>query len=152
MYKDLPTTKSLLFGIYDSLSINREGQTGKVEVDLMVLHIDYALVNLDFGTAYELGKQVFEICQEAGQHMMKALGDEHWLTFYQMGKFVDPNWVDNEIPTEIIVLQMSILGRLLEVAPLMKSNCYIAMEHTRIGAKRPWPGERQVRTGRTERQ
>lgn len=118
LYKDLPTTKSLLFGIYDSLSINREGQTGKVEVDLMVLHIDYALVNLDFGTAYELGKQVFEICQEAGQHMMKALGDEHWLTFYQMGKFVDPNWVDNEIPTEIIVLQMSILGRLLEVCPL----------------------------------
>ncbi|CAI4939536.1 ANM_HP_G0118850.mRNA.1.CDS.1 [Saccharomyces cerevisiae] len=118
LYKDLPTTKSLLFGIYDSLSINREGQTGKVEVDLMVLHIDYALVNLDFGTAYELGKQVFEICQEAGQHMMKALGDEHWLTFYQMGKFDDPNWVDNEIPTEIIVLQMSILGRLLEVCPL----------------------------------
>lgn len=35
-----------------------------------------------------------------------------------MGKFVDPNWVDNEIPTEIIVLQMSILGRLLEVCPL----------------------------------
>ena len=118
LYKDLPTTKGLLFGIYDSLSIGKEGQTGKVEVDLMILHIDYALVNLDFGTAYELGKQVFEFCQERSQQMMKTLGDEHWLTFYQMGKFVDPNWMDNEIPTEIIILQMSILGRLLEVCPL----------------------------------
>ncbi|QHS75136.1 Sec39p [Saccharomyces paradoxus] len=118
LYKDLPTTKGLLFGIYDSLSIGKEGQTGKVEVDLMILHIDYALVNLDFDTAYELGKQVFEFCQERSQQMMKTLGDEHWLTFYQMGKFVDPNWMDNEIPTEIIILQMSILGRLLEVCPL----------------------------------
>lgn len=118
LYKDLPTTKGLLFGIYDSLSIDKEGQTGKVEVNLMILHIDYALVNLDFDTAYELGKEVFEFCQERGQQMMKTLGDEHWLTFYQMGKFVDPNWMDNEIPTEVIILQMSILGRLLEICPL----------------------------------
>ncbi|CAI4035333.1 hypothetical protein SMKI_12G4850 [Saccharomyces mikatae IFO 1815] len=118
LYKDLPTTKGLLFGIYDSLSIGREGQTGKMEVDLMILHIEYALVNLDFDTAYELSQQVFEFCQEGGQQMMKTLGDDHWLTLYQMGKFIDPNWVDNEIPTEIIVLQMNILGRLLAICPL----------------------------------
>lgn len=84
----------------------------------MILHIDYALVNLDFDVAYEMGERVFELCREHGQQMMKALGDEHWLTLYQMGKFIDPNWVDNEIPTEIIILQMGILGKLLEICPL----------------------------------
>lgn len=118
LYKDLPTTRGLLSGIYESLSISDEGQAVKIEVDLMILHIDYALVNLDFDVAYEMGERVFELCREHGQQMMKALGDEHWLTLYQMGKFIDPNWVDNEIPTEIIILQMGILGKLLEICPL----------------------------------
>ncbi|EJS42638.1 sec39p [Saccharomyces arboricola H-6] len=118
LYKDLSTTRGLLSGIYESLSISEGSQTGKMEVDLMILHIDYALVNLDFNVAYEIGERVFDYCHKKGQQMMKALGDEHWLTFYQMGKFVDPNWVDNEIPTEIIILQMSILGQLLEICPL----------------------------------
>ncbi|EJT42393.1 SEC39-like protein [Saccharomyces kudriavzevii IFO 1802] len=118
LYKDLSSTRGLLSEIYNGLSISEGCQTGKMEVDLMVLHIDHALVNLDFDMAYEMGKRVFEFCQEMGPQTMKALGGEHWLTFYQMGKFVNPNWVDNEIPTEIINMQMSILGQLLQICPL----------------------------------
>ena len=42
---------------------------------------------------------------------------DHWVTIFQVGKFIDPNWIDGETPTEIIYLQLGILSKLLHVCP-----------------------------------
>lgn len=82
---------------------------------LLALHIDHALVNRDFMFAYQLCKEWFAICKDAGND--EGIGKQ-WLTIFQVGKFIDPEWPDNEAPTEILILQMEILSELLQYSPI----------------------------------
>ncbi|CCD27183.1 Sec39p NDAI_0J02910 [Naumovozyma dairenensis CBS 421] len=94
---------------------------------LLTLHIDYSLVNMDFNFAYKLTMELFDKFKTYIGQQSETSGiatDErfnlcdYWLTIYQVGKFIDPNWLDNEIPTEILMQQMKILSKLLYVCPV----------------------------------
>lgn len=74
---------------------------------LLVLHIDFALANLDFEFAYQKTQLLLE----------KGNCRDFWSTILQVGKFFDPSWIDCEIPTEIIYLQLEVLGKLLHICP-----------------------------------
>ncbi|CUS20185.1 LAQU0S01e00914g1_1 [Lachancea quebecensis] len=74
---------------------------------LLVLHIDFALANFDFEFAYQKTKLL----------LTRRNSQVFWSTVLQVGKFFDPSWPDSEIPTEIIYLQLEILGNLLHICP-----------------------------------
>lgn len=74
---------------------------------LLVLHIDFALANFDFEFAYQKTKLL----------LTRRNSQIFWSTVLQVGKFFDPSWPDSETPTEIIYLQLEILGNLLHICP-----------------------------------
>lgn len=110
LYKDIRTTYSILQKLLVAFEIAKQGTTETEEnlVKIVILHIDHSLVNMDFQFAYENTKDLLK----------KKKIDDYWPTILQVGKFVDPNWLDGETPTEIIFLQLEILGELLEICPV----------------------------------
>ena len=116
-YKDILVTFTILKKLYTALEKSSLRSTNfDYEYDkLLIIHIDHALVNMDFPFAFNMTKELLE-------REMKSENDDlirdHWLTIFQVGKFVDPNWLDNEIPTEILMSQMEVLAELLNVCPV----------------------------------
>ncbi|CAR26624.1 hypothetical protein ZYGR_0H04420 [Zygosaccharomyces rouxii] len=110
LYKDVPATYSILQKLLVAFEIAKQGTTDSEEnlVKVLVLHIDHALVNMDFQFAYENTRDLLK----------KKNIIDCWPTILQVGKFVDPNWRDGETPTEIIFLQLEILGELLQICPV----------------------------------
>ncbi|SCV02630.1 LAMI_0H01332g1_1 [Lachancea mirantina] len=115
LYKDVDFTKSIAQGF--SRALSPDIAFGEKEcLDLLRLHIEFALADFDFEFAYGRGQELL-----ASQNC-----SEYWLTIFQIGKFFDPSWPDNEIPTEIIYLQLEILGKLLHVCPVEETEAIIS--------------------------
>lgn len=120
--KDTNTTWNILQKIHcvlesDQLSLEKYGYEFMM---LLSLHIQHCLANFEFTQAYKYSLQLLDLLNERNpnrNHEFIASG-KFWSTIYQVGKFIDPNWPDGEIPTEIIILQMSLLSNLLKVCPL----------------------------------
>ncbi|AGO12476.1 AaceriAER129Cp [[Ashbya] aceris (nom. inval.)] len=110
LYRDVDTTFKILTQLYEGLQLQpHDPKYRKESTRLLVCHIDCALANMDFKFAYD---KVIELLENHDD-----LGD-HWSTIFQVGKYIDPTWPDNEVPTEIIYLQMEVLSRLLHICPV----------------------------------
>lgn len=110
LYKDLEKSCSLLQKLFRGLNLKCQNDDSFDEdfVRILVLHIDHSLANMDF--QFALGKT---------RELLKRNGiSQYWPTIFQVGKFIDPSWPDGEVPTEIIFLQLSILGDLLQICPV----------------------------------
>ncbi|CCK69085.1 Sec39p KNAG_0B06580 [Huiozyma naganishii CBS 8797] len=107
LYKSLDTVSfPLLSKLLIALALP-ETQLEDFHTRLMALHVDFSLANNDFTFAYNLVLQLLE----------RGNVSRYWSTVLQVGKYNDPNWVDNEPPTEIIILQLEVLSKLLAVCP-----------------------------------
>ncbi|AMD22071.1 HGL269Cp [Eremothecium sinecaudum] len=132
LYRDYTTTSHLLKLIYEGLEIQPKSSDYSRELTkLLVLHVEYAVANMNFQFAYKKTMELFD-----------SHGDvsEYWATFFQVGKYVDPNWTDNETPTEIIYLQLEVLGRLLHICPLDEVEAVVLL----------WSGLELELTNRTD--
>ncbi|AAS52812.1 AER129Cp [Eremothecium gossypii ATCC 10895] len=110
LYRDVETTFEILKQLYEGLQLQPHDPKYTSEYTrLLVCHIDCALANMEFKFAYD---KVIELLENHD-----GLG-EHWSTIFQVGKYIDPTWPDNEVPTEIIYLQMEVLSRLLHICPV----------------------------------
>lgn len=110
LYKDLDKSFSLLQKLFSGLDLKRNSDDNFDEdfVRILVLHIDHSLANMDFQFALEKTRELLQ----------RNSISQYWPTIFQVGKFIDPSWPDGEIPTEIIFLQLSILGDLLHICPV----------------------------------
>ena len=112
LYRDIDTTFGILRKTWIGLGLKpSESQLYTEYTKLLALHIDHSLANLDFEFAYE---RAIELMSRRGDDV----GRKYWLSILQVGKFRDPNWLDGEIPTEILTLKMEILSKLLEICPV----------------------------------
>ena len=112
LHRSIDTTSKLLERIFvalDKLAPPLENSDSKECARLIAIHINHSLANFDFQFALQKSRELVKKGQTAG---------EFWESVFQVGKFKDPNWVDNETPTEILFAQMSLLSQLLEVCPL----------------------------------
>ncbi|SCV99391.1 LAFE_0A02146g1_1 [Lachancea fermentati] len=108
LYKDFKTTTEILKRLYGGLEITPSTPDFYNETsELLSLHIDFALGDMDFEFAY----------QKSSELLGRKDCRQFWSTVFQVGKFFDPNWPENEIPTEIIYLQLEILSKLLHICP-----------------------------------
>lgn len=106
--KDIDTTFALLQEIYGVLKIKPSDDNFTKEFSkLLAEHINNSLANGDFNFAFD---QALKLVDRPG-------ASDHWVTIFQVGKYIDPNWIDGETPTEIIYLQLGILSKLLHVCP-----------------------------------
>lgn len=118
LYMDLEETTNILELLFSGLKIKSSGpELYEEKTRLLALHIDFALVNLDFQFAHEKTLELFK----------RNGAGNHWSTFFQVGKFVNPNWLDNETPTEIIYLQLEILGKLLHICPEEEAEAVVSL-------------------------
>ncbi|AET37409.1 Sec39p Ecym_1158 [Eremothecium cymbalariae DBVPG len=119
LYLNFDLTSTIMRKLYVGLEIPCEDPNYEKELTrLTVQHIDCALVNMDLQYAYEKTMELFD------KH-----GDisKYWLTIFQVGKFMDPTWPDNEIPTEIIYLQLEILSKLLHICPFEEVEAVVSL-------------------------
>lgn len=108
LMKDVKTTFNLVQNISLALGIEPSDDGYYKEYSkLLSEHINTSLANGDFQFAFEQAAILIE-----RQDVV-----EHWVTIFQVGKYLDPSWLDRETPTEIIYLQLSILSKLLHVCP-----------------------------------
>ncbi|CEP61667.1 Sec39p LALA0_S03e08086g [Lachancea lanzarotensis] len=117
LYKRLEETFEIMRLLYSALHL--EPSTSGFDDEytkICALHIDFALANSDFEYAY----------QEATNLIQRPKSGEFWSTILQVGKFFDPSWAESEIPTEIIYLQLEILGKLLHVCPVDEVEAVIS--------------------------
>lgn len=110
LYKDVSATYGIIQKLLVAFELAKQGTTDSEEnlTRIIVLHIDHSLANMDFQFAYENTRDLLK----------KKNIDDYWPTILQVGKFIDPNWSDGETPTEIIFLQLEILGELLQICPV----------------------------------
>ncbi|SMN21969.1 similar to Saccharomyces cerevisiae YLR440C SEC39 Component of the Dsl1p tethering complex that interacts with ER SNAREs Sec20p and Use1p [Maudiozyma saulgeensis] len=116
MYKSIDINLSIIEKLFIALDNDISTVTGIESYGynkLLSMHIDHSLVNLDFQFAL---KQ----CNELIQNSKYAC--EFWFSILQVGKFKDPNWIDNETPTEILFMQMRLLSQLLQVCPVEETE------------------------------
>ncbi|KAL3238219.1 Sec39p [Nakaseomyces bracarensis] len=113
LYKQPERTLSILTKL--NQCFNKPTNT-KTASKLLTLHIDHALVNRDFMYAYKLSKDWFALIKAQDKDALNDIGNQ-WLTIFQVGKYMDPDWPDAEIPTEILILQMELLSDLFQYAP-----------------------------------
>lgn len=105
------------FNILTQLNHCFEKETNVIlETKLLTLHIDHALVNRDFMFAYKLCKDWFSLIDPKNTDILTDTRNQ-WLTIFQVGKYMDPEWPDGEIPVEILILQMELLSDLFQYAP-----------------------------------
>ncbi|CAB4256519.1 similar to Saccharomyces cerevisiae YLR440C SEC39 Component of the Dsl1p tethering complex that interacts with ER SNAREs Sec20p and Use1p [Maudiozyma barnettii] len=112
MYKSLDTNLNILESLYIALNNDVSTVIGEDSYGynkLLSMIIDHSLVNLDFQFAM---KQCTLLIHRS------KFACEFWYSILQVGKFKDPNWVDNETPTEILFMQMRLLSQLLQVCPV----------------------------------
>lgn len=108
LYKNISATFEILKKIVIGLNlIPSNTEYDEEYTKVLVLHIDHSLVNMDFTFAYEHTLELLE----------RDNVSQYWSTIIQVAKFSDPSWLDNEIPTEVIFLQLEIVGKLLNICP-----------------------------------
>lgn len=108
LYLKPDTTTDILRKLYTGLEIKPTTPNFEEEfTQILALHVDFSLANLDFQFAYEKTMVLLN----------RGNVSQYWSTIFQVGKFFDPNWIDSEIPTEIIYLQLEVLGKLLHICP-----------------------------------
>lgn len=111
LYKDPFTLTNLLIKLKTALRLDLHGDRKLSEEELahlLSLRIDHSLVNMDFSFAIENTEKLLKF---------ESIS-EFWVTIFQVGKYISPNWKDGEIPTEVLVLQLEILGNLLHICPI----------------------------------
>lgn len=64
---------------------------------LKSLCIESALIDNNFTFAYKKSKELFEYYGNSGNKNLSSF----WLTFYQVGKFISPNWFDESYDSSI---------------------------------------------------
>ncbi|SCU97755.1 LAFA_0G13080g1_1 [Lachancea sp. 'fantastica'] len=116
LYKRLEETFEIVKLLYSALQLERSTNFDDEYTKTCAIHIDFALANSDFEFAYH----------EATNLLQRPKCEEFWSTVLQVGKFFDPAWPDSEIPTEIIYLQLEILGKLLHVCPVEEVEAVIS--------------------------
>ncbi|KAG0663121.1 hypothetical protein C6P45_000900 [Maudiozyma exigua] len=112
MYKSIDITSSIMEKLFVALDMDISRVNGTESYGynkLLSMHIAYALVNLDFSFAVTQCHKLFK---------QPEYIEEFWFSVFQVSKYRDPNWVDNETPTEILFIQMRLLSQLLQVCPV----------------------------------
>ncbi|GMM56598.1 Sec39 protein [Maudiozyma humilis] len=112
LHRSIDTTSKLIQQIYialDKPASDIENTDSREYVRLVSIHINHSLANFDFQFALLKSRELLKMGHVSG---------EFWQSVFQVGKFKDPNWVDNETPTEILFAQMSLLSQLLELCPV----------------------------------
>ncbi|EDO16615.1 hypothetical protein Kpol_520p38 [Vanderwaltozyma polyspora DSM 70294] len=108
LYKDVANSMNLIDQLVEAMQISREHLDRESEYNkILVIHIDHALVNMDFTFAFQKSKEL----------LRRDSVSTYWATVFQVCKFINPNWIDSEVPTEYLILQLELLGDLLSVCP-----------------------------------
>ncbi|QEU62011.1 Sec39 [Kluyveromyces lactis] len=106
--KNIEVTFDILKELYTALQVTPSDKDFTEEYSkLLSEHINNSLANGDFKFAFDQAINLIE----------RPDAVEHWVTIFQVGKYIDPNWLDAEIPTEIIYLQLGIVSKLLHICP-----------------------------------
>ncbi|CCE61847.1 hypothetical protein TPHA_0B01740 [Tetrapisispora phaffii CBS 4417] len=117
LYKDKNTTSLMLKELFEGMNLDITGDFFVQEqIRVSEFHIDNALANLDFYFAYHESKEL----------LTKSENKTPWATVFQVCKFSDPNWLDNETPTEILVLQFELSSDLLQSCPTEEMEIVIS--------------------------
>lgn len=116
MYKSIDITSNIMEKLFVALNLDISRVNGTESYGynkLLSMHIAYALVNLDFNFAVIQCNKLFK---------QNEYIEEFWFSVFQVSKYRDPNWVDNETPTEILFIQMRLLSQLLQVCPVEEAE------------------------------
>lgn len=101
--------------IYSSTSESIDALSSAYFGKLLAACIESALVDNNFEFAYKKSIELFEYYSNDDHNMLISL----WLTFYQVGKFVSPNWMDDADITndriETLIKQREILSMTLRL-------------------------------------
>lgn len=82
--------------------------------------IESALANNDFEFALDAANELLDTTKD--QLKLQST----WLTFFQVGKYVSPEWLDTEIPKESIKSQLDLLAKVLKICPVKNTQVIIA--------------------------
>lgn len=118
LYEDMATTLKIAEKLQIGLNLKKQDTPVSSETlaKILVLHIDHSLANLDFGFALDGTRELLK---------MKNISS-FWPTIFQVGKFVDPRWPDGEAPLDILVVQLEILGDLLQLCPVEEAEAVVS--------------------------
>lgn len=119
LYKDSYKISILLRNLKIAFKTSNNGNDKIVKEEharLLSLQIDHSLVNMDFLFAIEKTKELLTLDDSK----------QYWATIFQVAKFMNPNWNDGEIPTEILVFQLEITGELLHFCPIEEIEAVIS--------------------------
>lgn len=110
LYKNMAVTFRIVENLQIGLQLkNRDDRSSSETIKkLLALHIDHSLANLDFEFALDGAKELLKMNNISS----------FWPTIFQVGKFVDPRWPDEEAPADIQMAQLEILGDLLRSCPV----------------------------------
>ncbi|QLQ79935.1 hypothetical protein HG537_0C05840 [Torulaspora globosa] len=110
LYKDMAATFRIVDNLQIGLQLKRRDDPSSSETvaKLLALHIDHSLANLDFEFALDGAKELLKMNNISS----------FWPTIFQVGKFVDPRWPDEEAPVDVLMAQLEILGDLLQSCPV----------------------------------
>lgn len=87
---------------------------------LKVFCIESALANNDFEFGLETANTLLDSTKD------QAKLQNTWLTFFQVGKYVSPDWLDTEAPEEAIKGQLELLAKVLKICPVKNTQVIIA--------------------------
>lgn len=116
LYRDIDQTYDILRKLYEGMKLDTKKDQKDEYNQILVAHIDYSLANMDFSFAFQKSKELLQ----------KDNISTYWITVFQVGKFINPTWPDNEIPTEVIFLQLEILGDLMHICPKSETEAIIS--------------------------
>ncbi|QLL32415.1 hypothetical protein HG536_0C05840 [Torulaspora globosa] len=110
LYKNMAATLRIVENLQIGLQLKRRDDQSSSETvtKLLALHIDHSLANLDFEFALDGARELLEMSNISS----------FWPTIFQVGKFVDPRWPDEEAPVDVLMAQLEILGDLLRSCPV----------------------------------
>lgn len=83
------------------------------------LCIDSSLVHDDFKFAMALTTQLMASTSPQFQ-------TEKWYTWFQVGKYISPDWLDTEVAEEVVKQQMTLLSNILMICPIEHSQAVIS--------------------------
>lgn len=87
---------------------------------LNVFCIESALVNNDFEFALTTANNLLDNTKDQSKL------EQTWLTFFQVGKYVSPEWLDTEAPEDSVKGQLDLLAKVLKICPVKNNQVIIA--------------------------
>jgi len=87
---------------------------------LQTFCIESALVNNDFKFALETAHKLLDKTRDQSKL------ENTWLTFFQVGKYVSPDWLDTEAPESVIKEQLDLLAKVLKICPVKNTQDIIS--------------------------